>query len=165
MKKAYLFYMFFAALLFGGCKHDTTKTACELYVYMSSSKVYQISFNGKDSIETICGDMFKNYNMLFYRRTLPKGENAFDTVYAKKKCKLSHKLAVKILYTMKRLNSKVIADSMEKEVRDLWCYALYLPKQTIKMELVKNKDEDVNTLLELLIDNSLLYKYGINNVV
>lgn len=27
MKKVYLFYMFFAALLFGGCKHDTVLMA------------------------------------------------------------------------------------------------------------------------------------------
>lgn len=157
MKKVYLFYMFFAALLFGGCKHDTAKTACELYVYMSSGKVYQISFNGKDSIETICGDMFKNYGMLLYHRPLPKGEYAFDSIYVKEKCKLPHELAGKILETVKRLNSKVVADSMERGVRDLWFYALYLPKQTINMELVKNEDEDVNALLELLIDNSPYY--------
>ncbi len=110
--------MFFAVLLFGGCKHDTAKTACELYVYMSSGKVYQISFNGKDSIETICGDMFKKYGMLSCRLPLPKGENAFDTVYAKKKCKLSHELVGKILNTVKRLNSKVVADSLEKGATD-----------------------------------------------
>ena len=48
-------------------------------------------------------------------------------------------------------------NTIGKGVRDLWYYALYLPKQTINMELVKNEDEDVNALLELLIDNSPYY--------
>ena len=157
MKKVYLFYMFFATLLFGGCKHDTAKTACELYVYMSSGKVYQISFNGKDSIETICGDMFKNYGMLHYHRPLPKGEYAFDSIYVKEKCKLPHELAGKILDTVKRLNSKIVTDTLEKGVKDVWEYSLFLPKQTISLELVKNKDEDVNSLLTKLIDNSPYY--------
>ena len=75
----------------------------------------------------------------------------------KEKCKLPHELAGKILDTVKRLNSKVVTDTLEKGVKDVWYYGLYLPKQTINMELVKNEDEDVNALLELLIDNSPYY--------
>ena len=35
--------------------------------------------------------------------------------------------------------------------------AIFSPKQTISLELVKNKDEDINSLLAKLIDNSPYY--------
>ena len=158
MKERYLFYIFFIVLLLGGCKCNTDQSACELYVYMGGDKIYQIYFNGKDSLETICGVMEKDkYRMLIYSRPLPKGENAFDSVYVKKMCRLSQKQAIKIATVLNLLNSKVVADTIEKGVKDVWHYALYLPKQTINLELVKNNDEDVNSLLELLIDNSPYY--------
>ena len=55
------------------------------------------------------------------------------------------------------MNSKIVTDTLEKGVKDVWEYSLFLPKQTISLELVKNKDEDVNSLLTKLIDNSPYY--------
>lgn len=62
-----------------------------------------------------------------------------------------------IVDVLKRLNSKIVTDTLEKGVKDVWEYSLFLPKQTISLELVKNKDEDVNSLLTKLIDNSPYY--------
>lgn len=141
-----------------GCKDNPQELSCRLYVYGGFGKIYQINFNGKDSIETKCGRMsVGNYDLLRYNPPLPQGKNVFDTVFVKKKCRLSQKLADEIRASMKRLNSKIVTDTLEKGVKDVWYYGLYLPKQTISLELVKNKDEDVNSLLTKLIDNSPYY--------
>ena len=141
-----------------GCKDNPQELSCRLYVYGGFGKIYQINFNGKDSIETKCGRMsVDNYDLLRYNPPLPQRKNVFDTVFVKKKCRLSQKLADEIRASMKRLNSKIVTDTLERGVKDVWYYGLYLPKQTISLELGKNKDEDVNALLEMLIDNSPYY--------
>lgn len=160
MKTKDFFKILLITLLFSvnGCKDNPQELSCRLYVYGSFGKIYQIYFNGKDSIETKCGRMsVDNYDLLRYNPPLPQRKNVFDTVFVKKKCRLSQKLADEIRASMKRLNSKIVTDTLEKGVKDVWYYGLYLPKQTISLELVKNKDEDVNSLLTKLIDNSPYY--------
>ena len=160
MKTKYFFKILLITLLFSvnGCKDNPQELSCRLYVYGGFGKIYQIYFNGKDSIETKCGRMsVDNYDLLRYNPPLPQRKNVFDTVFVKKKCRLSQKLAAEIRASMKRLNSKIVTDTLEKGVKDVWYYGLYLPKQTISLELVKNKDEDVNSLLTKLIDNSPYY--------
>lgn len=160
MKTKDFFKILLITLLFSvnGCKDNPQELSCRLYVYGGFGKIYQIYFNGKDSIETKCGRMsVDNYDLLRYNPPLPQRKNVFDTVFVKKKCRLSQKLADEIRASMKRLNSKIVTDTLEKGVKDVWYYGLYLPKQTISLELVKNKDEDVNSLLTKLIDNSPYY--------
>ena len=160
MKTKYFFKILLITLLFSvnGCKDNPQELSCRLYVYGGFGKIYQIYFSGKDSIETKCGRMsVDNYDLLRYNPPLPQRKNVFDTVFVKKKCRLSQKLADEIRASMKRLNSKIVTDTLEKGVKDVWYYGLYLPKQTISLELVKNKDEDVNSLLTKLIDNSPYY--------
>lgn len=160
MKTKYFFKILLITLLFSvnGCKDNPQELSCRLYVYGGFGKIYQIYFNGKDSIETKCGRMsVGNYDLLRYNPPLPQRKNVFDTVFVKKKCRLSQKLADEIRASMKRLNSKIVTDTLERGVKDVWYYGLYLPKQTISLELGKNKDEDVNALLEMLIDNSPYY--------
>lgn len=160
MKTIFFFKILLITLLFSvnGCKDNPQELSCRLYVYGGFGKIYQINFNGKDSIETKCGRMsVDNYDLLRYNPPLPQRKNVFDTVFVKKKCRLSQKLADEIRASMKRLNSKIVTDTLERGVKDVWYYGLYLPKQTISLELGKNKDEDVNALLEMLIDNSPYY--------
>ena len=63
MKKRYLSYFVLTTLMFSfnGCKENTQDLSCRLYVYDSPTKVYQISFNGIDSIETITAVPFRNH--------------------------------------------------------------------------------------------------------
>lgn len=160
MKTKYFFKILLITQLFSvnGCKDNPQELSCRLYVYGGFGKIYQIYFNGKDSIETKCGRMsVDNYDLLRYNPPLPQRKNVFDTVFVKKKCRLSQKLADEIRASMKRLNSKIVTDTLEKGVKDVWEYSLFLPKQTISLELVKNKDEDVNSLLTKLIDKSPYY--------
>lgn len=160
MKTKDFFKILLITLLFSvnGCKDNPQELSCRLYVYGGFGKIYQIYFNGKDSIETKCGRMsVDNYDLLRYNPPLPQRKNVFDTVFVKKKCRLSQKLADEIRASMKRLNSKIVTDTLERGVKDVWYYGLYLPKQTISLELVKNKDEDVNSLPTKLVDNSPYY--------
>ena len=160
MKKRYFSYFVLITLMFSfnGCKENPQDLSCRLYVYDSPTKVYQISFNGIDSIETICGAM--DFDLFVFMKTnhiLPKGSKVFKAIHAKKQKQLEKNQADSIVDILKRLNSKIVTDTLEKGVKDVWEYSLFLPNQTISLELVKNKDEDVNALLEMLIDNSPYY--------
>ena len=50
-----------------------------------------------------------------------------------------------------------MTDTLKRGAKDLFDFALYLPKQTVAFELLETLDEDVNRLLGLLINNSPYY--------
>lgn len=160
MKKKYLLYMVLLTLLFciERCREKSEELSCKLLVYSSSSRTYQIRFNGMDSIETKVGLMQSSVYGYMLRGYPSVGRNSvFDSVYVIKKCKLSNEKADEIINLLKKINSKTVTDTLERGVNDVFNFALYLPKQTIAFELVKTKDEAVNRLLEMLIDNSPYY--------
>lgn len=160
MKKKYLLYMVLLTLLFcvEGCREKSEELSCKLLVYSSSSRTYQIRFNGMDSIETTVGLMQSSVYGYMLRGYPSVGWNGvFDSVYVIKKCKLPNEKADEIINLLKKINSKTVTDTLERGVNDVFNFALYLPKQTIAFELVKTKDEAVNRLLEMLIDNSPYY--------
>ena len=45
-----------AMMIVASCQREVKRHPCRLFIYGSYMKVYQIDFNGKDSIQTICGD-------------------------------------------------------------------------------------------------------------
>ena len=160
MKKKYLLYMVLLTLSFcvEGCREKSEELSCKLLVYSSSSRTYQIRFNGMDSIETKVGLMQSSVYGYMLRGYPSVGSNGvFDSVYVIKKCKLPNEKADEIINLLKKINSKTVTDTLERGVNDVFNFALYLPKQTIAFELVKTKDEAVNRLLEMLIDNSPYY--------
>lgn len=72
MKKITLFFLLF---IFASCQMNkkagtnplstdavSTDMSCEMFYFIVQRKVYQVTYNGKDSIRTICGsakyDMF-----------------------------------------------------------------------------------------------------------
>ena len=111
-----------------------------------------------DSIETKVGLMQSSVYGCMLRGYPSVGRNGvFDSVYVIKKCKLPNEKADEIINLLKKINSKTVTDTLERGVNDVFSFALYLPKQTIAFELVKTKDEAVNRLLEMLIDNSPYY--------
>ena len=141
-----------------GCREKSEELSCKLLVYSSSSRTYQIRFNGMDSIETTVGLMQSSVYGYMLRGYPSVGRNGvFDSVYVIKKCKLPNEKADEIINLLKKKNSKTVTDTLERGVNDVFNFALYLPKQTIAFELVKTKDEAVNRLLEMLIDNSPYY--------
>lgn len=160
MKKKYLLYMVLLTLLFcvEGCREKSEELSCKLLVYSSSSRTYQIRFNGMDSIETKVGLMQSSVYGYMLRGYPSVGRNGvFDSVYVIKKCKLPNEKTDEIINLLKKINSKTVTDTLERGVNDVFNFALYLPKQTVAFELVKTKDEDVNRLLKMLIDNSPYY--------
>jgi len=160
MKKKCLLYLVLLTLLFcvEGCREKSEELSCKLLVYSSSSRTYQIRFNGMDSIETKVGLMQSSVYGYMLRGYPSVGRNGvFDSVYVIKKCKLPNEKTDEIINLLKKINSKTVTDTLERGVNDVFNFALYLPKQTVAFELVKTKDEDVNRLLKMLIDNSPYY--------
>ncbi len=159
MKEKLIYSVILSVLLFsvGSCRDKSEDLSCKLLVYASSSRTYQIKFNGKDSIETKCGLMENNVCDLIDEYPSVGRNSELDSVYVVKKCKLPDNQAGKIRSLMKKISSKVVTDTIERGVKDVFRFALYLPKQTVAFELVETKDEDVNRLLKMLIDSSPCY--------
>ena len=55
--------------------------SCEMFYFIVQRKVYQVTYNGKDSIRTICGSA--NYKMfdLIDMRKLTSTSIKFDTMF------------------------------------------------------------------------------------
>ena len=160
MKKKCLLYVVLLTLFLcvEGCRDKSEDLSCRLLVYASSSKAYQIRFNGMDSIETKIGLMQSRvYGQMLRGYPSAGRDSVFDSVYVIKKCKLPNSKADKIINLLKIINSNAVSDTLEKGWNDVFYFALYLPKQTIAFELLETKNENVNRLLEMLIDNSPCY--------
>lgn len=159
MKEKILYCGILLALLFcmGSCRERQKDLSCKLLVYAASIRTFQISFNGKDSIETKCGLMDKVYGPMITGNPSAARNRELDSVYLVKKCKLSKQKADEIIHLIKRIKSKVVTDTLMKGVNGFDNFALYLPKQTVAFELIDTGDKDVNHLLEMLINNSPYY--------
>lgn len=159
MKKRIFYCGILLALLLGvgSCRERQKDLSCKLLVYARSIRTFQIDFNGKDSIETKCGLMDKVYGPMITGNPSVARNRELDSVYVVKKCKLSKQKADEIIHLIKRIKSKVVTDTLMKDVNGFFNFALYLPKQTVAFELVDTGDKDVNRLLEMLINSSPYY--------
>lgn len=104
-----------------GCRKETS-APCRLFIYGTLSKVYQINFNEKDSIETICGtfDMIaskyrnspKKYATVndFHNKEIP-----WEDIYMHKAEKLKPEQASHIISIVNRLNAKEITDTKKRK--------------------------------------------------
>ncbi len=72
--------------LLSSCKDKPQNMPCQIIVYdeASTTKAYLISYNGKDSIETICGRLsFDIIRRLHYNQKINMKEVTFRTIYLK----------------------------------------------------------------------------------
>ena len=143
------------AMSFVACCKKLKRHPCRLFIYGSYSKVYQIDFNGKDSIQTICGDLkfdshVKNGKII----NLP---SPFSCIYMQKAKRLKKAQACNLISILERLNSKVITDTIKGEIRDTWNIRLFLEKQDVNLQTYGIKDPDIKMLVDSLVEYSPLF--------
>ena len=151
-------------ILFAVCLNSCVGTAyeppCQMFIYRAYSphKVYRISFNGKDSIETVCGEVNwdKFFTLIDEKRFNSKAFH-FDTIFLKKQELLPEELRDTLLETLRTLNSKIVADTVFKYCRDEEYFYLSLEKQDICQSDSRLKDEDLIKFYKKLIEYSPIY--------
>lgn len=149
------FSLFIVFLFVVVCQDRKNQQPCRLFIYSSSIKVYQIDFNGKDSIKTICGK-FK-LDAFDKRGRVINIHSPFSCIYMQKSQKLGAKQCRSLDAILNRLNSRVITDTVKGEIRDVWNICLVLEKQTINLQAVGIKDSDIKMLVDSLKEYSPLF--------
>lgn len=144
-----------AMMIVASCQREVKRHPCRLFIYGSYMKVYQIDFNGKDSIQTICGD-FKSDSHVKDGKiiNLP---SPFSCIYMQKAKRLKKAQACNLISILERLNSKIITDTIKGEYKDIWNIRLFLEKQDVNLQTYGIKDPDIKMLVDSLIEYSPLF--------
>lgn len=160
-----LFWVLFVVLIIlGGCHASREKHSCRLYVYRGSTRVYQIVFNGRDSLETFCGKIcLDSLRLRGLKGTMGNKDFKLSTVYMKKSRKLGKSQACQLKTIISRLNSRLIVDTVKgnwKDVRDVY---LSLGEQGFDLQEGNIKDPDIQMLVDSLIEYSPLFILDAND--
>lgn len=150
---------------FVACCKKLKQQSCRLYVYGSLDKIYQIDFDGKDSMVTLCGAYdehpTKYYNEYGYvsEDTVDFGDKNFHLkhIYLRGSAKLSRRRSRCLLSILNRLNSRVVSDSVIGAWADTWKIYVSLEKQNIGMQQYGIKDPDLRMLVDSMIEYSPLF--------
>lgn len=161
MRKIFYFYIIVILLVeFCSCQSYISEASCRLFVYRaySPNKVYEISFNGKDSIETICGEVdWDNFFNPIDEKRFNSNTFQFDTIYLQKQLKLSKEYCDTLQETLRMLNSKTLVDTVPTLCKDGEYFYVALDKQDICQVDGFFKDNDLIRLCEKLIEYSPIY--------
>lgn len=164
MKRLFVIFgiIFILIMQITGCSGQRPQYSCKLFIYSGVNKIYQINFDGRDSIETICGTyILSHYDSLKKNGYIirPFGLKTFhlETIYLRKAKKLDEEQACQLSSILCRLNSKVITDTIKGEIRDVWNIYLSLEKQNVELQMVGIKDHDIQLLVDSLVEYSPLF--------
>ena len=154
-----------AMMIVVSCQREVKRHPCRLYVFESSNKVYQIDFNGKDSLKTLCGTfelnpakhIDRNGYVIEYLKIFSEKGFHLAPIYMHSSAKLNRKQACCLLSILERLNSKIISDTIKSEVKDVWNVCLFLEKQKVELQKGEIKDPDIKMLVDSMIEYSPLF--------
>ena len=107
--------------LLSSCKDKPQNVSCQIIVYdeASTTKAYLISYNGKDSIETICGRLsFDIIRRLHYNQKINMKEVRFRTIYLKDAHKINPTQQDTLQTTIVQLLSHPTKDTIPILARD-----------------------------------------------
>lgn len=150
-------------MLFVSCCKKQKLQSCKLFVYGSFDKIYQINFNGKDSLKTLCGtfEIKSAIDEFGYAikdsKEFGKKNFHLEPVYMYSSVKLSRRQSRCLISILKRLNSKVITDTVKGTWKDVWNIYLSLEKQNISLQTYGIKDPDIQMLVDSMIEYSPLF--------
>lgn len=103
------------------CNNKSKNVPCQIIVYdeASTTKAYLISYNGKDSIETICGRLsFNIIRRLHYNQKINTEDISFREIYLRKSQKITRKQNDSLQTIICQLLSNPTTDTIPLLVRD-----------------------------------------------
>lgn len=165
MKKiAFFCCLLIFSFVLGGC-HKQCQSPCKLFIYGSFSRIYQINFNGCDSLETICGTFigqpakYKNKFGYILVDSIILGDKNFhlNKIYMSKAMKLNSEQAHHLTSILERLNSKEITDTVKGKLKDVWNICFFLKRQRFCLQTTGIKDSDIQMLVDTLKEYSPLF--------
>ena len=142
------------------CNNKSKNVPCQIIVYdeASTTKAYLISYNGKDSIETICGRLsFDIIDKLHYNQKINTENISFREIYLRKSQKITRKQNDSLQTIICQLLSNPTTDTIPILARDATYLYIALENQHTKLPRGCIKDKRLIKLSEKLIEYSPLY--------
>ena len=160
MKNRTLFIIGIVLVALSSCNNKSKNVPCQIIVYdeASTTKAYLISYNGKDSIETICGRLsFDIIRRLHYNQKINTEDISFREIYLRKSQKITRKQNDSLQTIICQLLSNPTTDTIPILARDATYLYIALENQHTKLPRDCVKDKRLIKLSEKLIEYSPLY--------
>ena len=160
MKNRTLFIIGIVLVALSSCNNKSKNVPCQIIVYdeASTTKAYLISYNGKDSIETICGRLsFNIIRRLHYNQKINTEDISFREIYLRKSQKITRKQNDSLQTIICQLLSNPTTDTIPILARDATYLYIALENQHTNLPKGCIKDKRLIKLSEKLIEYSPLY--------
>ena len=160
MKNRTLFIIGIVLVALSSCNNKSKNVPCQIIVYdqASTTKAYLISYNGKDSIETICGGLsFDIIRRLHYNQKINTEDISFREIYLHKSQKITRKQNDSLQTIICQLLSNPTTDTIPILAKDATYLYIALENQHTKLPRDCVKDKRLIKLSEKLIEYSPLY--------
>ena len=160
MKNRTLFIIGIVLMALSSCNNKSKNVPCQIIVYdeASTTKAYLISYNGKDSIETICGRLsFDIIRRLHYNQKINTEDISFREIYLHKSQKITRKQNDSLQTIICQLLSNPTTDTIPILAKDATYLYIALENQHTKLPRDCVKDKRLIKLSEKLIEYSPLY--------
>ena len=160
MKNRTLFIIGIVLVALSSCNNKSKNVPCQIIVYdeASTTKAYLISYNGKDSIETICGRLsFDIIRRLHYNQKINTEDISFREIYLHKSQKITRKQNDSLQTIICQLLSNPTKDTIPILARDATYLYIALENQHTNLPKGCIKDKRLIKLSEKLIEYSPLY--------
>lgn len=160
MKNRTLFIIGIVLVALSSCNNKSKNVPCQIIVYdeASTTKAYLISYNGKDSIETICGRLsFDIIRRLHYNQKINTEDISFREIYLHKSQKITRKQNDSLQTIICQLLSNPTTDTIPILAKDATYLYIALENQHTKLPRDCVKDKRLIKLSEKLIEYSPLY--------
>lgn len=160
MKNRTLFIIGIVLVALSSCNNKSKNVPCQIIVYdeASTTKAYLISYNGKDSIETICGRLsFDFIRRLHYNQKINTEDISFREIYLHKSQKITRKQNDSLQTIICQLLSNPTTDTIPILARDATYLYIALENQHTNLPKGCIKDKRLIKLSEKLIEYSPLY--------
>ena len=160
MKNRTLFIIGIVLMALSSCNNKSKNVPCQIIVYdqASTTKAYLISYNGKDSIETICGGLsFDIIRRLHYNQKINTEDISFREIYLHKSQKITRKQNDSLQTIICQLLSNPTTDTIPILAKDATYLYIALENQHTKLPRDCVKDKRLIKLSEKLIEYSPLY--------
>ena len=168
MKKITLFFLLF---IFASCQMNkkagtnplstdavSTDMSCEMFYFIVQRKVYQVTYNGKDSIRTICGSAKYDMFNLRDKRKLTSASLKFDTIFLDRSKRLTDSQVRQLNKCVSRVKALGKAPKQGVDIKDGWKVYLSVRNLAIyEFEFNLERTQELKDIYELLV---ILRKYS-----
>lgn len=168
MKKITLFFLLF---IFASCQMNkkagtnplstdavSTDMSCEMFYFIVQRKVYQVTYNGKDSIRSICGSAKYDMFNLRDKRKLTSASLKFDTIFLDRSKRLTDSQVLQLNKCVSRVKALGKAPKQGVDIKDGW--KVYLSVRNLAIYEFKfnlERTQELKDIYELFV---ILRKYS-----